>query len=190
MSRRHSAPPPTRRYSRALLVLRSGTGAYHSSISSMAAMPPWPPCRPVQGVPFRSRSPEAAASLPPRVKTLREPVPMHHGARLQGRPVVVAPVLMISGSPGPTGSLQRRVQASPTTAGSTGRTIRLLSLPLFLSSERDTCVQVGAQHAWTGPRGPERCGSTASSASLTQIPWHHPLALRPQHLQIPQRPRE
>lgn len=113
MSRRHSAPPPTRRYSRALLVLRSGTGAYHSSISSMAAMPPWPPCRPVQGVPFRSRSPEAAASLPPRVKTLREPVPMHHGARLQGRPVVVAPVLMISGSPGPTGPPPGLVAPAP-----------------------------------------------------------------------------
>jgi hypothetical protein len=37
------------------------------------------------------------------IETRREPVPMHHGARLQGRPVVVAPVLMISGSPGPTG---------------------------------------------------------------------------------------
>ena len=152
MSRRHSAPPPTRRYSRALLVLRSGTGAYHSSISSMAAMPPWSPCRPVQGVPFRSRSPEAAASLPPRVKTLREPVPMHHGARLQGRPVVVAPVLMISGSPGPTGPPPGLVAPAPGPGKPNYRRLYrphhpLTLLPLFLSSERDTCVQVGAQHA-------------------------------------------
>lgn len=42
----------------------------------------------------------------------------------------------------------------------------------------------------TGPVALKRCGSTTFSASLTQIPWHHPLALRPQHLQIPQRPRE
>ena len=65
-------------------------------------------------------------------------------------------------------------------------TIPQLGARYLCASGRATCLH------WPPSRAPcpERCGSTAFSASLTQIPWHHPLALRPQHLQIPQRPRE
>ena len=81
----------------------------------------WRPCRhglpadPCRGSPSEAEARRPQLPYHPGSRHRESPCrcTMVHGARLQGRPVVVAPVLMISGSPGPTGPPPGLVAPAP-----------------------------------------------------------------------------